>query len=142
MKQAPRIRDSATVSFTDMVGFTFFTCTFIDTLLILFVHTEMIEGSFLENHEKGREKRIHKMDETSGMQGACISVLPIKPNTHIILDASKGCKNGVISVPFYIYLFCLVFITQDTTFPQVVLPLRSYTLEEQKKCFFGEDILT
>lgn len=85
---------------------------------------------------------VHKTDETSGMQEACISVLPIILNIHIILDVSKGCKNEVISVHFCIYFFCIILMTQDTKFPQVVLPLSSYTLDEQKKCFFGEDFLS
>lgn len=75
------------------------------------------------------------------MQECCISVSPIVLNIHIILGTIKGCKNGVISVPFYIYLFSLISITRDTKLPQEVLPLSSYALDEQKFSF-GEDILS
>lgn len=91
------------------------------------------EGSFLEKLEKAREEAVQKVVETSGMQEAGISALTIILNINITFDASKWCKNGVIPIPFYIFLLNLFFITKDTKFPQEVLPVSSYDLDEQNQ---------
>lgn len=97
------------------------------------------EGSFLEKHEKVREKPVHRVVETPGMQEAGISALTIILNIDIIFDANKWCNHGAMPVPFYLlYLF---FIAKDTKFPQVVLPVSSYNWDEQNQWLFWEDIL-
>lgn len=45
----------------------------------------------------------------------------------------NGAKMDIIPIPFYIFLLNLFFITKDTKFPQEVLPVSSYDLDEQNQ---------